>query len=71
MQQQIFPPVLPFINLNHFHHPIQLPNHTHYPLTPPLITNHPQHSINPLNQFHVSNLYFNTRCTAPLLAYHP
>ncbi|WP_398573830.1 aldehyde dehydrogenase family protein, partial [Staphylococcus epidermidis] len=42
IQQQIFPPLLPFINLNHFHHPIQLPNHTHYPFTGPLITNHPQ-----------------------------
>lgn len=71
MQEEIFGPVLAFCKARDFDHMMEIANNTEYGLTGALISNNREHIERAREEFHVGNLYFNTKCTGAVVGHQP
>ena len=71
MQEEIFGPVLAICKAKDFNHMMAIANNTDYGLTGAFISNNREHIERAREEFHVGNLYFNSKCTGAVVGYQP
>ncbi|MNZ83805.1 1-pyrroline-5-carboxylate dehydrogenase [compost metagenome] len=70
-QEEIVGPVLAIIKAGNFDAALDIANNTEYGLTGAVISRNRSRLEQAREQFHVGNLYFNRKCTGPLVGVHP
>lgn len=71
MQEEIFGPVLALCKARNLDHMLSIANNTEYGLTGAFISNNREHIERVREEFHVGNLYFNSKCTGAVVGYQP
>jgi 1-pyrroline-5-carboxylate dehydrogenase len=71
MQEEIFGPVLAFCKARDFDHMMEIANNTDYGLTGAFHSKNREHIERAREEFHVGNLYFNTKCTGAVVGHQP
>ena len=70
-QEEIFGPVLAFIQARDFEHALEIANNTEFGLTGALFSSDRTRLERAAADFHVGNLYFNRKCTGALVGVQP
>jgi 1-pyrroline-5-carboxylate dehydrogenase len=70
-QEEIFGPVLAFIQAKDFDEALDIANGTEYGLTGSLFSQDRARLERARREFHVGNLYFNRKCTGAMVGAHP
>jgi len=70
-QEEIFGPVVAFIEAEDFEDALKIANSTEYGLTGSLYSRDRNRIEKAKEEFHVGNLYFNRKCTGALVGVHP
>ncbi|MEW6697744.1 MAG: L-glutamate gamma-semialdehyde dehydrogenase [Bacillota bacterium] len=70
-QEEIFGPVLAFIQASNFDEALEIANDTEYGLTGSVFAKDLSKLEQARREFHVGNLYFNRKCTGALVGVHP
>lgn len=71
MQEEIFGPVVAFCKARDFDHLMEIANNTDYGLTGAFLSKNREHIERAREEFHVGNLYFNTKCTGAVVGHQP
>ncbi|HSU80689.1 MAG TPA: aldehyde dehydrogenase family protein, partial [Candidatus Angelobacter sp.] len=71
MQEEIFGPVVAFCKARDFDHMMVIANNTDYGLTGAFLSKNREHIERAREEFHVGNLYFNTKCTGAVVGHQP
>ncbi|MCQ6280476.1 L-glutamate gamma-semialdehyde dehydrogenase [Bacillus sp. EB600] len=71
MQEEIFGPVLAFCKARDFDHEMEIANNTDYGLTGAFLSKNREHIERARDEFHVGNLYINTKCTGAVVGHQP
>lgn len=70
-QEEIFGPVVAFIEAEEFKTALEIANNTEYGLTGSLYSKDRERMMIARRDFHVGNLYLNRKCTGALVGVHP
>jgi 1-pyrroline-5-carboxylate dehydrogenase len=71
MQEEIFGPVVAFCKARDFDNMMVIANNTDYGLTGAFLSKNREHIERAREEFHVGNLYFNTKCTGAVVGHQP